>query len=296
MTLEILDRIVGVQPNAPATRLNVGNGRTRPIIHNTSNPTAGADALMHAAFVRSGGGPDRVSFHFACDSVRAVQILPLDRIGFHASDGCDNRDADTGCFDGIAIENCDNIDGDIETTFDNLAELLACIEIGDPRIDYGSKPLSDFAGFIDRTLGHRDVAFDGKWCPEDFLDRYGERGYKTRLKELANAKLALKRGTTPFEPAEPTPTLPDIIPGIDLGIASRLFGSVTGEDGKRYAYDPAGPISRLWTERGKASGVWPKLETVYVYESGARRYFVFADGSVILSSNGVAARWLREAA
>lgn len=198
MTLEILNRVIGVQDNAPATKLNMGPGKTRPIIHNTDNPSKGADALMHAKFVAGGGGSGNVSFHFANDSNRAVQILPLDRIGYHASDGCDNRNTDTGCFDGIAIENCDNVDGNIDQTFENLAELLACIEFGDPRIDYGTKPKSDFVGFIDRTLGHHDVAYDQKWCPSDFMNKYGETGYKTKLKARAKQLLAIKQGgTTP---------------------------------------------------------------------------------------------------
>lgn len=197
MALEIVNRVIGVQGNAPDTPLNSGPGRLRPIIHNTDNPSRGADALMHAQFVANGGGSSNVSFHFAVDSMRAAQILPLNRIGYHASDGCNNRDTDTGCFDGIAIENCDNVDGDIDQTFDNLAELLACIEFGDPRIDYGGRPITEFTGFIDRTLGHHDVAFDAKWCPSDFMNRYGEEGYKTKLKAMAHAKLAAKRGTTP---------------------------------------------------------------------------------------------------
>lgn len=198
VTLEILNRVIGVQRNAPATLLNRGPKSAVPIIHNTSNTSAGADALMHASFVANGGGEGNVSFHFAVDSKRAVQILPLNRIGYHASDGCDNRDTDVGCFNGIAFENCDNRDGDIRKTFDNQAELLACIEFGDSRIDYGGRPLTDFEGFIDRTLGHHDTAYDGKWCPEDYLNLFGNPGYKVQLKALAHAKLAAKRGgTTP---------------------------------------------------------------------------------------------------
>lgn len=202
MALEILNRVIGVQRNAPATLLNRGPKSAVPIIHNTSNTSAGADALMHASFVANGGGEGNVSFHFAVDSKRAVQILPLNRIGYHASDGCDNRDTDVGCFDGIAIENCDNADGDIEKTFQNFCELIARIEWGDPRIDYGGRPISDFVGFIDRLLGHHDVAFDQKWCPSDFMNKYGENGWKVEAKKRAKVILAqLKGGTTPAEPS-----------------------------------------------------------------------------------------------
>lgn len=296
MALEILNRVIGVQKNAPATLLNMGPKSAVPIIHNTSNTSVGADALMHAQFVAGGGGADNVSFHFCVDSKRAVQILPLNRIGYHASDGCDNRDKDVGCFNGIAFENCDNADGDIRKTFENQAELLACIEFGDSRIDYGGRPLSDFEGFIDRTLGHHDTAWDGKWCPEDYLNLFGDPGYKTQLKTLAKAKLAAKRGgTTPAEPPPPPP-VEEVLPGLDFAVAARLFGTAKGEDNVTYKFDKNGPVSKLWLANGKQTGQWPALVSVYSYESGARRYFVFQGGATILAAKGADPRWLKEAA
>lgn len=295
MALEILNRVIGVQENAPATLLNMGPKSAVPIIHNTSNPNPGADALMHARFVTGGGGADNVSFHFCVDSKRAVQILPLNRIGYHASDGCDNRSTDVGCFNGIAFENCDNADGDIRKTFENQAELLACIEFGDSRIDYGGRPLSDFEGFIDRTLGHHDTAYDQKWCPEDYLNLFGDPGYKTQLKSLAKAKLAAKRGGT--TPAEPTPVpVEEVLPGLDYAVAARLFGTAKGEDNVTYKFDKNGPVSKLWLANGKQTGQWPALVSVYSYESGARRYFVFQGGATILAAKGADPRWLKEAA
>lgn len=198
-----------------------------------------------------------MSFHFAVDSGQAVQILPLNRVGYHASDGCDSRSTDKGCFDGIAIENCDNSDGDIDKTFDNLAELLACIEFGDPRIDYGGRPKADFVGFIDRTLGHHDTAWDGKWCPSDFLNKYGDPGYKVELKKRAKAKLAAKQGTTPApEPATyAKPQPPDAGDSI---VNSRIFLAhdveyVTKKDVTPRLYadptsSPTGPVIKKGTK------------------------------------------------
>ncbi len=299
MALEILNRVIGVQNNAPNILLNMGPRTAVPIIHNTSNTNRGADALMHATFVANGGGDGNVSSHFAVDSGRAVQILPLNRIGYHASDGCDSRDKDVGCFNGIAFENCDNADGDIRKTFDNQAELLACIEFGDDRIDYGGRPLSDFAGFIDRTLGHHDTAYDRKWCPEDYMNLFGDPGYKVQLKALANAKLAAKRsGITPAPP--PTPK-PEVIPGLDFGVAARLFNGGNdkgpmGEDGRNYPFNENGPVSKLWMDNGKATGNWPALVTIYSYENGDRRYFVFEGGAIVLATKGNQPRWLKETA
>lgn len=113
--------------------------------------------------------------------------------------------------------------------------------------------------------------------------------FEARCTDLLRAFYA---GSNP----KPVPTVPDILPGIDLGIAKRLFGSAKGEDGKTYGYDPNGPVSKLWTARGKATGVWPALVAVWSYENGSRRYFLFADGSAILAVGKDPVRWLMDTA
>lgn len=117
---------------------------------------------------------------------------------------------------------------------------------------------------------------------------------KVCQKELDAFYAGITPGDTPTTPAEPTPT--DIIPGVDLAIAKRLFGIAKGEDGKNYSYDPTGPVSKLWTERGKQSRQWPKLTEVWSYGDG-RRYFLFADGSVIFDPAGSdPPKWLMQEA
>lgn len=123
---------------------------------------------------------------------------------------------------------------------------------------------------------------------------------KAAIKSVCTTALAgYYAGTTPPDelPGTPTtPTAPDIIPGVDLAIAKRFFGIAQGEDGRSYSYDPNGPVSMLWTDRGKLTGEWPKLADVWVYDDG-RRYFVFADGSTIFDPAGAEPpRWLMAAA
>ena len=97
------------------------------------------------------------------------------------------------------------------------------------------------------------------------------------------------------EPTTPPPPS-EIIPGVDLAIAKRLFGSVKGEDGRTYSYDPNGSVSTLWRNRGVSTGMWPRLEEVWSYDSGNRRYFLFEDGMVILATKGSDPQWLKQEA
>lgn len=103
----------------------------------------------------------------------------------------------------------------------------------------------------------------------------------------------------PTTPATPTPT-EEVLPGLDYDVAARLFNGntakgVLGEDGKNYPFDRNGPVSKLWLANGKQTGQWPALVAVYSYESGKRRYFMFANGATVLAVTGQAPRWLREA-
>jgi N-acetylmuramoyl-L-alanine amidase len=65
-------------------------------------------------------------------------------------------------------------------------------------------------------------------------------------------------------------------PHMDRGIARRLFGKVTGEDGKVYEYAEGGVISGVWlTQYGRWG--WPEIREVWAYDDG-RRYVVWDGG------------------
>lgn len=138
-------------------------------IHETANKNPGANAEMHKRFVVGGGGNYNVSFHFAVDDHEAWQMMKLDQVAWHASDGCNNKQTDVGCFGSIAIETCVNSDGNWQKTVENLIELIASIIAGDNRIDYGTATSSRFSA--DRIGTHNKWADNKKWCPTNILNQ-----------------------------------------------------------------------------------------------------------------------------
>lgn len=155
-----------VNPNRPSTKIAPGP-HPYITIHETANPDAGADAEMHRVFTHNGGGPENVSFHFVVDDHEAIQLLPLDTIGWHAGDGCDDYpdgvgQDDIGCFASVAIETCVNRDGDWDKTIKNLEDLCVLIITGSKDIDYGDGRTK--GRFSPQRLAQHN-AWSGKECP-----------------------------------------------------------------------------------------------------------------------------------
>lgn len=154
--------------NYPGPELN-DSGDLYILVHETGNTAPGATAEMHANFVYNGGGSSSVSFHLTVDQVEAWQMMKLNIIGWHASDGCDSRALDWGCFRSVAIETCVNSNNIYkQQTRKNLAELIAMIINGDPAIDFGGIDHKRFS--VDRIRTHNDAAWDKKWCPTYMLN------------------------------------------------------------------------------------------------------------------------------
>lgn len=86
---------------------------------------------------------------------------------------------------------------------------------------------------------------------------------------------------------EPQPQ-PEVPPGGDTGqpdLLAFLFGGAQG-----YAYDPNGPVSKLWRDEGETTARWPRLVDVRI--EGKDKWFVFGDGSVIFAEAGKPVRFL----
>lgn len=122
-------------------------------IHNTANTSKGANALMHARYVKNPS--TATSWHFTVDDTRAVQHLPLNENGWHAGDGAHG----TGNRKSIGIEVCENSDGNFEKAFDNAAQLVA-------------KLMKDTGIPITKVVPHKH--WSGKQCPRRILPRWGE--------------------------------------------------------------------------------------------------------------------------
>lgn len=250
------------------------------IVHETGNTRAGASAASEAKFsVEQHGGEHQVSYHFAVDHLGAYQMIPLNRIGYHAGDGCNSRSEDYGCFASVAIETVvgDN-NKNKDATRRNLIVLMAMILRGDKSIDFGGTDPSRFK--IHRIFPHKKVSSYSKDCPRFML----EDGFVPKLQPLVTQELA---GTV-LPPPPPPRTLLSYPEGMDASIAKFLFGRAMGNDGVTYAFSESGSISKIWLENGKKVQRFPKLVSVQVHrdsETDWRKYFVFSDGSVIWHTN-----------
>jgi len=138
--------------NRPGAKLT---GPKYITIHDTANPSKGADALMHARYLKGDDAANRpASWHFTVDDQRVVQHLPLDEVAWHAGDGSKGPGNTTS----IAIEICENADGDRAKAEANAAELVAHL-------------LKQFNLPIDAVVQHN--RWSGKDCPRIIRRRSG---------------------------------------------------------------------------------------------------------------------------
>jgi N-acetylmuramoyl-L-alanine amidase CwlA len=153
----VQDKEIGGVPIERAIVQRV-TGRCRPgiamtpwhtVYHDTGNDSRGADARAHARYVQSqesGKSGRQVSYHFAVDDKRIVQIIPLNEVAWCQGDGRGN-----GNMHGISVEQCINRDGDRRKAEDNACKLHAAL------MDY----------FNIKLTKHQD--WSGKYCPATIL-------------------------------------------------------------------------------------------------------------------------------
>lgn len=142
-------------------------------VHNTAND---ASALNEIAYMTSNNY--ETSYHYAVDDIQAVQGLPLNRNGWHASDGTGPGNMST-----IAIEICYSKSGG--TKFDkaeeNAAELIAQL-------------LKQYGWGIDKVKRHYDYAPDKKYCPHRTMDKGWDR-----FLNMVKAKIGSTTSTQDFK-------------------------------------------------------------------------------------------------
>ena len=89
------------------------------MIHNTDNPSPGANAAAHAKYQK---GPDararQVSWHFTVDDIAVFQSLPTNEVGRHAGSSAGNSIS-------LGIEICMNPEMDEAAGYDRSALLTA---------------------------------------------------------------------------------------------------------------------------------------------------------------------------
>ncbi len=148
-------------------------------IHDTANPAPGANAEMHGRYMRSQAAIDReVMWHFTVDDREIRQHLPLNRNGWHAGDGWYGN----GNRQSIAIEICENADGDRAKAESNAAALVAHLIRTQPSL----------LPFPECVVQHN--RWSGKDCPRVLRGRPG--GWEAFLSAVA-AQLSESRRQVP---------------------------------------------------------------------------------------------------
>jgi N-acetylmuramoyl-L-alanine amidase CwlA len=90
-------------------------------LHNTANTGVGADAENHAIYMQGSGKNSTASYHYVVDDKEIYRLLPDDEVAWHAGDsenGVGNRQS-------LAIEICENVDGNLLNATNNAVELTA---------------------------------------------------------------------------------------------------------------------------------------------------------------------------
>lgn len=123
-------------------------------VHNTANDASARNEIAYMT-----NNDYETSFHYAVDDKEAVQGLPLDRNGWHASDGNGPGNRAT-----IAIEICYSKSGGerFDKAEENAAELIADL-------------LKKNGWDISVVKRHYDYAPDKKYCPHRTMDKGWDR-------------------------------------------------------------------------------------------------------------------------
>ncbi|WP_078392611.1 N-acetylmuramoyl-L-alanine amidase [Shouchella patagoniensis] len=158
-------------------------------IHETANRSAGADAAMHAHYVKNPS--TAVSWHYTVDDGSIVyQHLPTNENGWHAGDGGQG----TGNRKSIGIEICVNQGGNFERAKSNAATLVRTL-------------LDEHNLSIDRVVLHQH--WSGKNCPATILNSGGLEGFKALIPPTGEQQPNTPAPAPPNQPApKTTPTKP----------------------------------------------------------------------------------------
>ena len=121
---------------------------TRIVVHNTANDASARNEIAYMT-----NNDYETSFHYAVDDKEIVQGLPLDRNGWHSSDGNGK-----GNREGIAIEICYSKSGGDRfiKAEENAVDLIVYL-------------LKKYNWGIDRVTKHQDYG-NHKYCPHRTLD------------------------------------------------------------------------------------------------------------------------------
>lgn len=147
-------------------------------VHNTWNT---APAINEASYVRI--NPLHVSYHYVVDEKEAIQVLPLDRNGWHAGDGRNGK----GNRKTIGVE--------IARSRSDLNTFLKAEKNGATLV---ALLLKQYNWGLERVYKHQD--WSGKYCPHRTLDL----GYERFLKMVQAELDELNKAFTPVSSIKPS--------------------------------------------------------------------------------------------
>jgi N-acetylmuramoyl-L-alanine amidase CwlA len=197
-------------------------------IHNTANTRKGANAASHANYLQNDGKNQTVSYHYVVDDKEIYKLLPDNEVAWHAGDG----GSGTGNRKSLAIEICENPDGNLLQATNNAVELTAYL------MKTHNIPLSN-------VVQHNN--WSGKDCPRRI--RNGEPyNWQTFLNKVQAAFV----GSTTTKPAIPTTTKP-----------TASTSSITFKVGEEVTLTADATYSN-----GKSIPNWVKKRKLYVRKVG----------------------------
>lgn len=246
-------------------------------VHNTANTEKGANAAMHARYVKN---PETAtSWHFTVDEKEVYQHLPLNESGWHAGDG-----NGTGNRKSIGIEICENSDGDFDKAVANAQWLI-------------KKLMKEQGISLSNVVPHKH--WSGKQCPHKLLDRWDS--FKTGISGAPSspAKTEIKTGGATYT-VKKGDTLSEIArkEGVSMATLQSLNGiknpnlikvgqvlklrgssnpSKSSSNGKKYVYLPASADSWRIYPTNKAPVKGNEINYLRPKKFGGLKYEILAN-------------------
>jgi len=186
-------------------RPGIGMAATTLTVHNTGNEKS--TAANERAWLTNPTNTRTASYHIVVDEKEAIEVLPLNEVGWHAGDG---SGAASGNRTSIGIEICES--GDYERTLTNTTALVA-------------KMLYERGWDTTRLRRHYD--WSGKICPRLMYDNGSWRGWaefvsrvKTELERIKKSEVSAIK-TANYEEVTVK------VNGVDVGEVGWLTAGVT---------------------------------------------------------------------
>lgn len=165
-------RIDHIPKNTPNNRRpGIAMIPTTITIHTTANPTS--TARNERAWLVNPSNTRTASYHIVVDEREAIEVLPLNEVGWHAGDG---SGVASGNRTSIGIEICES--GTYEKTLANAVSLVADL-------------LHKYGWDTSRLRRHYD--WSGKICPRLMYDNGTWRGWAEFVSRVKAELAAIKR-------------------------------------------------------------------------------------------------------